>query len=188
MVVKVVTLLVIPSDAEKLALASREGTLRLAMRNYSDSKIISTNGIALGDLMHNGGATMPVIQPQPVVGARPAHLNADGRTPLRVEIMRDGKSSEAISFLNSGRIRRSTAPRRDDTPAVLPPPPPAPAADHAPNSIETPVGAATASSAASFIAPPANNESSAVSSANQAEPLRPGDPGYQAAPKVYVVP
>jgi pilus assembly protein CpaB len=186
-VVKVVTLLVIPSDAEKLALASREGTLRLAMRNYSDSKIISTNGIALGDLMHNGGATMPVMQPQPVVGARPAHLNADGRTPLRVEIMRDGKSSEAISFLNSGRIRRATAPPRDDAPAVWPPPP-APAAEHAPNSIETPVGAATASSAASFIAPPANNESSASSSANPAEPLRPGDPGYQAAPKVYVVP
>src|SRR5216683_5850165 len=47
-VVKVVTLLVTPSDAEKLTLASREGTLRLAMRNYGDNKIITTSGIAMG--------------------------------------------------------------------------------------------------------------------------------------------
>ena len=38
-VAKVVTLLVTPHDAEKLGLASREGTLRLAMRNYNDDKI-----------------------------------------------------------------------------------------------------------------------------------------------------
>src|SRR6267154_1755460 len=80
-VVKVVTLLVTPVDAEKLTLASREGTLRLAMRNYSDSKIIATNGVAMIDLMHNGAVAVPLIQPQPI--ARPAHLNADGRTPLR---------------------------------------------------------------------------------------------------------
>ena len=46
-VVKVVTLLVTPVDAEKLTLASREGMLRLAMRNYSDAKIVATRGIAL---------------------------------------------------------------------------------------------------------------------------------------------
>ena len=38
-VVKVVTLLVTPTDAEKLNLASHEGMLRLAMRNYSDAKL-----------------------------------------------------------------------------------------------------------------------------------------------------
>src|SRR6266851_6004376 len=41
-VVKVVTLLVTPIDAEKLSLANREGTIRLAMRNYSDGAIVAT--------------------------------------------------------------------------------------------------------------------------------------------------
>ena len=53
-VVKVVTLLVTPPDAEKLTLASREGLLRLAMRNYSDAKIVATRGIGLPDLLHEG--------------------------------------------------------------------------------------------------------------------------------------
>src|SRR6202162_4200776 len=42
--VKVVTVLVTPQDAERLALATREGVLHLAMRNYSDSKIVLTDG------------------------------------------------------------------------------------------------------------------------------------------------
>src|SRR5260370_10650146 len=77
-VVKVVTLLVSPTDAEKLTLASREGLLRLAMRNYSDAKIVATKGIGLPDLLHEGGAlgsTLHVmqIQPAPAVNARPVH-------------------------------------------------------------------------------------------------------------------
>src|SRR6266481_6076580 len=124
-VVKVITLLVTPPDAEKLTLASREGTLRLAMRNYSDSKIIATNGVAMLDLMHNGATGVPLMQPQPIAAtARPAHLNADGRTPLRVDVMRDGKSSEAISFLNSGRRRRSYDQMRENTPVAAAPPAP----------------------------------------------------------------
>ncbi len=60
-VAKVVTLLVTPVDAEKLTLASREGLLRLAMRNYSDSKIVATRGIGLPDLLHDGasGTSLP---------------------------------------------------------------------------------------------------------------------------------
>ena len=71
-VVKVVTLLVTPIDAEKLTLASREGLLRLAMRNYSDAKIVATRGIGLPDLLHEGGApgsTLPVMQIQPRAAA-----------------------------------------------------------------------------------------------------------------------
>src|SRR5271168_2911038 len=105
-VVRVVTLLVTPTDAEKLDLASHEGMLRLAMRNYSDSKIVETRGIGIGELLHQGGGsadmTMPVMQvqpaPAPVMAARPAH----GPSALRIEVMRDGKSSEAISFVHSG--------------------------------------------------------------------------------------
>ena len=71
-VVKVVTLLVTPDDAEKLTLASHEGMLRLAMRNYSDSKIVATKGIAVDDLLHRGPSTLPVMQLQTGAGARRA--------------------------------------------------------------------------------------------------------------------
>ena len=192
-VVKVVTLLVTPPDAEKLTLASREGTLRLAMRNYSDTKIIATNGVAMADLMHNGTTGVPLMQPQPVAGARPAHLNADGRTPLRVDVMRDGKSAEAISFLNSGRVHRSNQARADAPIAAAPP---GPAAARAPE-IDVPVATSPAGAAASLAGSPdneftaassgSNDASSTNSSRNRAAPLKPGESGYQAAPKTYVV-
>jgi pilus assembly protein CpaB len=205
-VVKVVTLLVTPTDAEKLTLASREGTLRLAMRNYGDNKIITTSGIAMGQLMHNGAATIPLIQQQPAitagVSAQPAHLNADGRTPLRVEVMRDGKSSEAISFLNSGRVRRSYDQPRDAAPATSPPAD----VERPPDSAQVPVSSASARSASAFSgaganpfaaiqdAPPAASQGTSQasssdehSSVNLAAPIKPGDPGYQAAPKTYIV-
>src|SRR5258708_27113666 len=95
--VKGVNLLVTPTDAEKLTLASREGLLRLAMRNYSDGKIVATRGIGLTDLLHEGGAvpsTLPVmrIQPAPALSAHTAH----GSPAFRIEVMRDGKSLEAM--------------------------------------------------------------------------------------------
>src|SRR5271166_215896 len=113
-VVKVVTLLVTPTDAEKLTLASREGLLRLAMRNYGDARIVTTKGIALTDLLHEGGsgATLPVmhLQPAPPLAARPAH----GPTPARIEVMRDGKSSEEISFINTGAGTRAAIQAHPD--------------------------------------------------------------------------
>ena len=37
----------------------------------------------MADLMHNGANGVPLMQPQPIAALpRPAHLNADGRTPL----------------------------------------------------------------------------------------------------------
>ena len=121
-VVKVVTLLVTPIDAEKLTLASREGLLRLAMRNYSDAKIVATRGIGLPDLLHEGGApgsTLPVmqIQPAPPLAARPAH----GPTAFRIEVMRDGKSSEAISFVHADARAHSLYQAHQETPAVSEP-------------------------------------------------------------------
>ncbi len=191
LVVKVVTLLVTPPDAEKLTLASREGTLRLAMRNYSDNKIIATNGVAMVDLMHNGAVGVPIMQNQPMAAsARPAHLNADGRTPLKVEVMRDGKSSEAISFLNSGRLHR-TNQSRDITPVT---PPAGPAAERAPDSVETPVSTTSAGSAASLAGAPGSpfaaerSVSDEDASTNRGAPLKQGESGYQAAPRTYVVP
>ncbi len=193
-VVKVVTLLVSPPDAEKLTLASREGTLRLAMRNYGDSKIIATSGVAMSELMHNGAATVPLVQQQPAISMRvsasPAHLNADGRTPLRVEVMRDGKSSEAISFLKSGRIRPTYDRPPDTAPAVSAPPNvagPSPESDESPATSPAGSAASLAGSGGNAFALSQTAPSTDHTSVNLAPPLKPGEPGYQAAPKTYVV-
>jgi pilus assembly protein CpaB len=198
-VVKVVTLLVTPPDAEKLTLASREGLLRLAMRNYSDSKIVVTRGIGLPDLLHQGdaaGATLPVmqIQPAPALSARSAHTP----TAFRIEVMRDGRSSEAMTFVHSGMGSRSSFQAHQDAPAVSEPPivaaPALPDAPAPPDAPETPVSSARPVWSASFAEPPegafAAVRSDAIdgrASTNLA-PLRPGDPGYEPAPKTYQVP
>jgi pilus assembly protein CpaB len=194
-VVKVVTLLVTPTDAEKLTLASREGLLRLAMRNYSDAKIVATRGIGLTDLLHEGGgappaSTLPVmqIQPAPALTARPAH----GPTAFRIEVMRDGKSSEAMSFVHSGSSH-SSFEAHQDTPAVSEPPPmPAPPA--MPDAPEGPVSSAKPVWSAGFAAPPPSAFAAVRSNAIEGQrppelaPLKPGDPGYMPAPKTYQVP
>jgi pilus assembly protein CpaB len=190
-VVKVVTLLVTPADAEKLTLASHEGMLRLAMRNYSDARTVATRGIALGDLLHGGGSldsALPLMQTQPASGvaARPAH----GSRPLRIEVMRDGKSSEAISFVNSGAGTRASVRMRQDPPSISEPPPAIPRLPDVP---ESPVSSAKPQWSASFAAPPesafeavrswARDGSSSINPA----PPGPGDPAYQPAPKIYEV-
>ena len=197
-VVKVVTLLVTPTDAEKLTLASREGLLRLAMRNYSDAKIVATRGIGLTDLLHEGGgappaSTLPVmqIQPAPAITARPAH----GPTGFRIEVMRDGKSSEAMSFVHSGVSSHSSFEAHQDTqdtPAVAEPP--MPAAPTIPDAPDAPVSAAKPVWSAAFAAPPPSAFAAVRRNAIEGKPLpdlaplRPGDPGYMAAPKTYQVP
>src|SRR5579884_4116605 len=62
--VKVVTLLVTPEQAERLALASREGTLHLVMRSYSDQQIVMTNGADIPGMLHSFStqtAQVPVV-------------------------------------------------------------------------------------------------------------------------------
>jgi pilus assembly protein CpaB len=200
-VVKVVTLLVSPVDAEKLTLASREGLLRLAMRNYSDSKIVATKGIGLPDLLHEGGgfggpgatlpsATLPVmqIQPAPAMTARAAH----GPTAFRIEVMRDGKSSEAMSFVHSGPGARSSYQAHQETPAVSEPSMPAAPAQQ--DSPESPVSSVKPVWSASFAEPPRSafaairNDAIDGHPSTSLAPLRPGDPGYVPAPKTYQVP
>ncbi len=95
--VKVVTVLVTPADAERLALAAREGTLHLAMRNYTDSKIVLTSGTDVEQLLRQySSAPLPILAVQRVASEAPA------RQPnsFQVEIYRDGKSSESVSFVS----------------------------------------------------------------------------------------
>lgn len=108
--VKVVTLLVTPIEAERLALASREGTLRLAMRNYSDNKIVPINGVDVKQLLGVYGA-----QPKmPVMTAQAGHRAARVRRlhKFNVEIMRNGTKSESVSFVQAAAQPWSPAPGR----------------------------------------------------------------------------
>jgi pilus assembly protein CpaB len=99
-VVKVVTLLVSPEEAERLALASHEGTLRLAMRNYSDDKIVMTSGTDIEDMLRSY-SVVPLIAHQPSA----AHAAVGYVRPsVQIEIMRDGKSRQSISFVGEPAI------------------------------------------------------------------------------------
>jgi pilus assembly protein CpaB len=98
-VVKVVTLLVSPQEAERLALASREGSLRLAMRNYSDNKIVLTSGTDVAQMLraYSLAPDVPVMPTQPAIHHE---YMAPRPKPIEIEILRNGKSSESVSFVN----------------------------------------------------------------------------------------
>ena len=129
-VVKVVTLLVTPHDAEKLGLATRDGLIRLAMRNYTDDKIASTTGSDYADLL-GPAATALALNSQSSPLMPPPRIFGAGHQPFDVEIMRDGKNEETISFISAnanGISNRSDSPM--GAPAT-PPPSAVPAASDA---------------------------------------------------------
>ncbi len=99
-IVKVVTLLVTPQESERLALASHSGTLRLAMRNYNDNKIVLTSGSNVAQMLraYSLAPDVPVMAVQP----EPRHMAAvpHRAKPVEIEILRNGKSSESVSFVN----------------------------------------------------------------------------------------
>ncbi len=97
-VVKVVTLLVTPQEAERLALASHSGSLRLAMRNYNDNKIVLTSGTDVAQMLraYSLAPDVPVMAVQPEAH----HVAPPRRKPVEIEILRNGKSSESVTFVN----------------------------------------------------------------------------------------
>jgi pilus assembly protein CpaB len=97
-VVRVVTLLVTPEEAERVVLASREGQLRLAMRNYDDKKIVATSGVNVPDLLRSYGAVP--VEPQQAAVAAPIRMFTSRARPVQVEILRNGKSIENVSFVH----------------------------------------------------------------------------------------
>jgi pilus assembly protein CpaB len=103
--VKVVTVLVTPQDAERLALATREGVLHLAMRNYSDSKIVLTSGTDVEELLHQYSLRVaPVMPTQHAEAATPIY---HPQPKFQIEIYRDGKSSESVSFVREALAETS---------------------------------------------------------------------------------
>jgi len=126
-IVKVVTLLVTPQESERLALASHSGTLRLAMRNYNDNKIVLTSGSDVAQMLraYSLAPDVPVMAVQP----EQRHMAAAPHRPkpVEVEILRNGKSSESVSFVNEaaaslegsdkspGQIRKAAAKADEDS-------------------------------------------------------------------------
>jgi pilus assembly protein CpaB len=108
-VARVVTLLVSPHDAEKLGLATHDGLVRLAMRNYNDDKITPTSGSDYADLLGQHATALALnVQPlnaqqssSPLMPPPPRFLGMVNGHPFDVEIMRDGKNAETISFITA---------------------------------------------------------------------------------------
>ncbi len=98
-VVRVVTLLVTPEEAERVVLASHEGQLRLAMRNYEDKKVVATSGVDVAELLRAAGVA-PVVQPHQTVASGPVPNAAPRPKPVEVEVLRNGKSVENVSFVH----------------------------------------------------------------------------------------
>jgi pilus assembly protein CpaB len=105
----VVTLIVRPDQAEKIALASTEGQLTLMLRNPLDVAETPTAGATLGGLVDDQPRVaavrpLPVAAPAPVrpaapkivVAAPPPPVVADAPPVYKVEAIRAGKRTEEI--------------------------------------------------------------------------------------------
>jgi pilus assembly protein CpaB len=95
----VVTLLVTPEDAEKIALAANEGSIMLTLRNPLDRAPTQTMGVKTAALLGEpspppvvttGGTTRRVVRkPAPVAAPEP-------EKPKMVETIRGGKKTEEV--------------------------------------------------------------------------------------------
>jgi pilus assembly protein CpaB len=92
---EVVTLLVTPSDAERLAAAIRLGTLQLAMRSYADQQTIWTAGVDSRELL-GLPASLPAQQQSPAI--MPARNAVTPKPQISVEVIRNGKERQTVNF------------------------------------------------------------------------------------------
>lgn len=94
----VVTLAVLPEDGERIALASTQGQLSLALRNPADAEPTKTPGMKLSVLMRGPGG-QPVIEQRPnrIVAIRPREPVVPPPPPVyRVEAIRAAKRTEEV--------------------------------------------------------------------------------------------
>ena len=112
---RVVTLLVSPEQSERLAAASRLGTLQLAMRNFADQQQPVTHGVSVAGLVGVPpplpvlvGAAAPLPSPAPSIPTD--HYRFRPRTRGRaVEVIRNGTDHQTIQFF--GQRPASPEPR-----------------------------------------------------------------------------
>jgi len=98
----VVTLMVTPSDAERIALAEAEGEIMLALRNPMDAEAVVTNGAHVNSLL-GGTAPPPVTAAAPRTRRSPSRavpMETIASTPTptvyRVEAIRGAKRTEEV--------------------------------------------------------------------------------------------
>ena len=96
----VVTLAVLPEDAERIALASNEGKITLALRNPLDVEATNTRGVRLAALMRGSGPE-PIVDParNRVVARRPPPPPPPAPTPqpvYTVETIRAAKRTAEV--------------------------------------------------------------------------------------------
>jgi pilus assembly protein CpaB len=90
MQVTVVTLLVTPDESERLALASTEGKIQLALRNPMDTATLVTPGVKPGILL---GMARPAMVRRPAVPGQPA---PPAPPPPSVEVIKGDKRSNVV--------------------------------------------------------------------------------------------
>jgi hypothetical protein len=105
---RVVTLLVTPEEAERLAVAGTQGKLHLALRGYGDNAVVSTAGSDVNRVMSAYSTELPypvpVRQESTVVRLPTWHIVRRRPQPLeRVEVLRNGSSREAVMIGRDGR-------------------------------------------------------------------------------------
>jgi hypothetical protein len=82
------------------------------MRNYDDKKIVMTSGIDVQQMLRAYGGPqpeVPLMTPQPPLVHHAAARRAE---PVQVEVMRNGKSTENVSFV---RHKGQSAPSDGST-------------------------------------------------------------------------
>ena len=98
----VVTLLVTPADAERVALAASEGEVMLALRNPLDRKPTDTTGTRTEALLGQAPAKPPTVadRPRPTVVAAGRRRRPPCPAPVAkiytVEAIRGAKRSEEV--------------------------------------------------------------------------------------------
>jgi pilus assembly protein CpaB len=92
--VPVITLLVSPEDAGRLAMASTEGKIQLALRNTVDTKRVGPPSILEANLFSGGAPALPKTAPVKVAAPRPVPAS-----PYVIEVI-TGSKRENKSFPN----------------------------------------------------------------------------------------
>ena len=88
----VITLLVSPDDAQRLALASQEGRIQLALRNPLDTKKEGIGATHVSSLYP--GEKLPAADAKPKVHKMTAKVSAPLNAPYQVEMIRGSKRDE----------------------------------------------------------------------------------------------
>jgi pilus assembly protein CpaB len=93
-IVPTVTMEVNPEEAERLALAAKEGHITLALRGWTDKPAVSTVGTRTSSLVHGGNQSAK--KSEPAFEAPIAPASAQPKKP-GVEVLR-GVDKETVTF------------------------------------------------------------------------------------------